>query len=111
MGLGNNALQANTTANANVATGRNALVQNTTGHDNTASGYRALRQNTTGSANLALGSGAGQNLTTGSDNVDIAHSGVAGESGTIRIGTNDKQTAAFIAGVSGVSVGGRRSPW
>jgi hypothetical protein len=55
---------------------------------------------------VALGSGAGQNLTTGSNNVAIASPGAAGESATIRIGTNAKQTAAFIAGISGASVPG-----
>jgi hypothetical protein len=49
--------------------------------------------------------GAGGNLTTGSNNVDIAHPGVAGESGTIRIGTAN-QTRAFMAGVSGTTLGG-----
>ena len=59
---------------------------------------------------MALGSGAGQNLTTGSDNVAIASPGQAGESGTIRIGTNARQTAAFVAGISGASVPGNARP-
>src|SRR5216110_3455068 len=57
-----------------------------------------------------LGSGAGQSLTGGSNNLDIANSGVAGESGKIRIGTSGTQTAAFLAGVSGTSIPGPTEP-
>ncbi len=73
-------------------------------------GANALFQNTSGNDNVALGSGAGTNLTAGSNNVEIANAGVAGESGKIRIGTAGKQNAAFLAGVSGVSVGGSTQP-
>jgi hypothetical protein len=47
---------------------------------------------------------AGANLTTGNDNIDIAAVGVAGESGTIRIGVPAKQTATYIAGINGQAV-------
>jgi hypothetical protein len=104
--LGNNALQASTTANGNTAAGRNALVANTTGHDNVANGWKALNANTAGSGNIAIGSAAGKNLTTGSDNVDIASAGVAGESGTIRIGDKGTHTAAFLQGVYGTASSG-----
>ena len=50
-------------------------------------------------ANIALGTQAGNALTTGANNVMIANSGVAADSGAIRIGTNGKQTAAYLAGV------------
>jgi hypothetical protein len=70
----------------------------------------ALSSNTTGSNNLALGRNAGRNLTTGSDNIDIANLGRAGEAGTIRIGNNSKQTATFIAGVSGTPLGHAARP-
>src|SRR5205807_2225312 len=51
----------------------------------------------------------GYNLTTGNNNIDIGPPGLAGESNTIRIGGNvgtgyGSQTAAFIAGISGVTV-------
>src|SRR5204862_442513 len=113
---GLNALDNNTTGHDNVATGVQALFQNTTGnnnvatgtnaldHNNLAEGFQALR-NSTGSRNIALGTGAGQSLTTGSDNIDIANPGIAGEAGTIRIGTPAKQSAAFLAGVYGKAVG------
>ena len=55
-----------------------------------------------------MGATAGRFLTTGSNNIDIVNAGVAGESNTIRIGTSNggRQTAAFIAGISGDTVAG-----
>ena len=78
---------------------------NRTGNGNTAEGDGALGSNT-GSFNTAVGLNAGANLTTGSNNIDIGALGVAGESNTIRIGTNGTQTSTFIAGISGVTVAG-----
>jgi hypothetical protein len=98
------ALLRNATGSDNVATGSGALTSNISGWRNVADGFDALL-NATGSRNVALGSGAGQNLTSGSDNIDIANSGAAGESATIRIGTAAKQTKAFLAGVYGKTVG------
>jgi hypothetical protein len=99
-------LIANTTGNENIANGSRTLFSNTTGSDNNASGTDALFSNTTGNANIALGGEAGKELTTGSDNVDIANKGVAGESGTIRIGDKFKQTKVFVAGVQTSNVSG-----
>ena len=82
----------------NTAVGALALVSNTTGSYNNALGLEALLSNTTGSYNLALGYLAGSALTTGDNNIDIGNSGVAAEAGTIRIGTDGTQTAAYIAG-------------
>ena len=45
-------------------------------------------------------------LTTGDNNIDIGNLGVAGEANTIRIGTAGTQTAAYIAGIAGVTVTG-----
>ena len=53
-----------------------------------------------------MGTNAGANLTTGSNNIDIGPPGVAGEANTIRIGAAGKQTATYIAGISGVTVAG-----
>jgi Chaperone of endosialidase len=103
---GINALLSNTEGNDNTATGHSALQSNITGNDNTAEGHDALLNNTTGSNNIALGHGAGSNLTTGNNNIDIGFIGVAGQSNTIRIGTQGTQTATFIAGVNGAAVGG-----
>ncbi len=51
-----------------------------------------------------MGGSAGANLTTGSNNIDIGDAGVAGEANTMRIGTG-KQTATFIAGIYGATIG------
>jgi hypothetical protein len=88
----------------NTANGYYALKRNNSGLDNTADGFEALYGNTTGSNNIALGFFAGLNLTTGNYNIDIGNNGVAGESGTIRIGSAGSQTATFIAGIHGVAV-------
>ena len=101
------ALNHNTTGDINVAVGASALFNNTIGHDNTAIGFSALSNNT-GNGNIALGSHAGGNLTTGSSNIDIGAAGVAGESGTLRIGFNQFQT--FIAGIHGTTTGGAAIP-
>jgi hypothetical protein len=50
--------------------------------------------------------GAGSKLTSGSSNIDIANVGIAGDSKRSRIGTPGTQTAAFLAGVSGVTIPG-----
>jgi hypothetical protein len=119
---GNNALYANTTGYFNTANGAEALYSNTTGYNNTANGVSALLSNltgnnntaygygalanVTGSRNIALGSNAGTNLTRGSNNIDIGNSGVAGESKTIRIGTQGAQTKTYLAGIYGTTVAG-----
>lgn len=103
---GTGALAANTTGEGNTASGFQALFSNVDGDLNTAIGWQALHDNTSGTDNIAVGVDAGLSLTTGSHNIDIGHSGVAGESGTIRIGNNIHTTQAFIAGISGVTVPG-----
>jgi hypothetical protein len=99
------ALQNNTTAINNTAFGYESLIENTTGSNNTANGAHALASNTTGSSNIAEGWHAGYNLTTGSGDIDIGSPGVAAESGVIRIGTTSTQSAAYIAGIYGVTTG------
>jgi hypothetical protein len=79
------------------------LVLNIGGISNTALGTRALT-NSLGSNNIGIGAFSGVNLTTGSDNIAIGSAGVAGESGTLRIG-GGSQTRAFIAGIRGVTPG------
>ena len=99
------ALFSNTSGSSNTAVGSGALFSNTNGTGNTANGWNALDDNTTGSFNIALGGLAGNLLTTGSYNIDIGNSGVAGESGTIRIGDQD-HGATYIAGISGQTASG-----
>jgi Chaperone of endosialidase len=98
------ALLNNTTGNFNIANGGSALFTNTTGGSNTAIGFGALFSNT-GNLNIALGVDAGANLTTGNFNIDIGNTGVAGESGTIRIGDPAFQSRTFIAAIRGVTTG------
>jgi hypothetical protein len=107
---GYSALHSNSTGARNVAAGIRALDANKTGKINVAVGRLALSANTTGNANVAIGANAGKKLTTGSHNIDIANVGKAGEAGTIRIGNDHKQTAAFLAGVAGTTVSGAAQP-
>ena len=99
------ALFNNTTGSFNTAHGVDALYSNTTGDGNTANGLSALAFNTTGAFNIALGTSAGQDLTTGDRNIDIGNLGVADEGHTIRIGTTGDQSATYIAGIAGQTVG------
>jgi len=70
----------------NTATGAGALRSNTSVNNNTAYGLSALR-NTIGTGNIGIGFRSGYYLASGDNNIAIGHEGVAGESGTIRIGT------------------------
>ena len=99
------ALFNNTTGSFNTAHGVDALYSNTAGDGNTANGLSALAFNTTGAFNIALGTSAGQDLTTGDRNIDIGNLGVANEGNTIRIGTTGDQSATYIAGIAGQTVG------
>jgi len=71
-------------------------------------GYALFGYNTDDSvtSNIAIGYQAGNQLTTGSNNIYIANEGSATESNTIRLGDPNTQTAAYIAGISGVTVSG-----
>jgi hypothetical protein len=116
---GHIALDANTTGNDNTADGVAALFSNTTGGYNTALGYGALASNiaggnntavgyqalnySTGNNNVGIGNNAGNALTTGSNNIDISNSGIAGESGVIRIGVQGTQKSTYIAGIDGAT--------
>src|SRR3984885_8123099 len=104
---GMNALYSNETGNYNVASGYQALYTNK-GTANTATGVEALFRNTTGRYNIAEGYKAGLNLTTGDYNIDIGSEGTAGDSETIRIGTQSNsqstQKATFIAGITNATV-------
>jgi len=115
------ALFSNTTGSGNTGSGYQALYSNQTGANNTACGYLALDINTagnnntalgayalaanSGSNNIAIGYFAGQALTFGSNNIAIGSDGGNGESGTIRIGKNSDQSATYIAGIAGQTVG------
>jgi len=116
--VGSGSLSANTTGNSNVAVGASAMSRNTTsgentavgasalffttGANNTGVGSNALATCTTGTGNIALGYFAGSLISSGSNNIEIGNTAPGNESDTIRIGKT--QTAAFLAGVSGVTV-------
>jgi hypothetical protein len=103
--LGMSALVHNSTGKDNTGSGTDVLVANTTGSFNTADGMDALNHDTTGGNNLALGFAAGTSLVTGNNNIYLLSDAATGsESNTIRIGSMQK--AAFLAGVSGVTVTG-----
>ena len=95
------ALNSNTSGSGNTADGVVALFDNTIGFGNTAVGASALGGNTTGNSNIGIGANAGAGVTTGSNNIDIFDPGMPGESNTIRIGTQGRQSTTFIAGIFG----------
>ncbi len=68
------ALNINTTGQANTAHGWHALSANTTGSQNTANGSYALSSNMTGWSNAAVGAYSLQNNTTGSYNIAVGDS-------------------------------------
>jgi hypothetical protein len=104
---GFSALSSNTAGYQNTASGAFAMF-NTTGDNNTATGNGAMFSNDTGSYNTAFGAQAGSAWTTGDDNIALGRgsSGVAAETGTIRIGGGGFQTRTFIEGIFGVSPSG-----
>jgi len=104
--IGYQALFTNSVALYNTAIGAQALYRNLTGNNNTAVGDGALGSNFLGNNNIALGVAAGNLITDGEFNIDIGNIGVFDESNTIRIGDPAFQTAAFIAGITGVNEGG-----
>jgi hypothetical protein len=83
----------------NVAIGDSALISNTNGSYNVAGGTLALSFDLSGSNNIVLGYEAGYNFTNSeSRNIDIGSKGVTGESGIVRIGDTNYQTACYLAG-------------
>ena len=71
VGVGFEALKANTTGYSNTANGYQALTSNTTGYANTANGYQALFSNISGNYNTANGDSALFSNTIGYKNTAI----------------------------------------
>jgi len=95
-----------TTGSNNTASGYFALRNDTTGEKNTALGANALTNNTSGNNNIAVGYSAGTSVLTTSNNIDFGNTGVASDSGVIRIGTSGTQAATFIAGIRETPISG-----
>ena len=103
--FGASALGADTTGSGsnNTAVGTDALFLNY-GSNNTAIGTSAGDFIQAGNNNIFIGVSAGRNVQGGSSNIEIGSVGLAGDSRSIRIGTNQVQRATFIAGISGATV-------
>jgi hypothetical protein len=97
--VGSYAGNRNTTGIGNSFFGFNAGRDFMTGENNTFVGKDAAFNSTGGNNNIAIGNSAGSNLQTGSNNIYLANAG-ADESNTIRIGTQNTQTSAFMAGIN-----------
>jgi hypothetical protein len=101
--VGVGALSSNVWGSKNQTMGFQAMFSNITGNSNVAIGDSALHTNASGSFYTIVGSHAGFDVE-GSENIyvgDSVGSGVMSESGTIRIGDSNLQTATYIAGISG----------
>jgi hypothetical protein len=107
--VGYQALVYNTTSETNTAVGCYSQYSNNSGGGaNTSIGYKSLYNNT-GAENIGIGQFAGNDLTIGERNICIGNEGVAGEGYTTRIGTY--QTAIYLAGIAGQTVGQGGSTW
>lgn len=121
-GIGWNTLPSVTNGNQNLAVGPSALHNLNTGAFNVALGIGCGFDITSGSNNILIGNDAGSSFETGSgnicigdsagsslatsesNNILIGNSGVAADSGVIRIGTSPTQTTCYVAGIAGVTV-------
>lgn len=102
-GLGQRLL---TTGSFNTSVGYASLDALTNTNSNTAIGAGALGALTVGATNIAVGLDAGSAYTTNeSNNIVIGNNGVVADNNTIRIGTQGTQTSAYMAGITGVTVG------
>src|SRR5262249_6655375 len=108
-GVGWSAL-SNNTGSTNTAVGSTALFSNTTGHDNMAEGFEALANNKRGSTKITLRARGWINLNTGRKHIDIGGPGTAAEANAIRIGKSGTQKKTFIAGIFNVNDGGTIKP-
>ena len=103
---GYNALRANSSGNGNTAIGSGALLASATGSNNVSLGAGALSSTLSGDSNIAVGYGAGSSVGNTSNSIEIGNVGQPNDSGMIRIGTPGTHQGAFIAGITGATVGG-----
>jgi len=117
-GIGNQALQQNTSGAYNTAIGSYALTTQTTANFNAAVGYKAL-QNTVASGNTALGYQAGISISNGSQDIYIgtnADSSSASVNYEIVLGVNSSVGKGGYTGFinpngGGVYQGNNSSSW
>ena len=96
-----------TSGSQNTFVGTGSGQANVTGQTNTFVGAGA-GVSSTGNGNIFIGANSGSTITTGTSEILVGNTGgSAGESHTIRIGTegggNGQQNATFIAGISGAT--------
>jgi hypothetical protein len=103
--IGGWALLSNS-GNDNAAFGFSAMYYNATGANNTALGPNALGTNRGGSNNIAVGANSGYYVRGGNYNIEIGNVGTATDAGTIRIGTSNRQSATYVAGITNAHVAG-----
>ncbi len=103
----------NTSGAEDTFVGLQSGYSNTTGVSNTFLGLQSGFADTTGGANTFLGAGACSNITTGSGDICIGY-GVSAPnnatSATILVGTEGAQTAAYVAGIYGETIGSTHTP-
>jgi len=106
IGIGYSALGANTTGTLNVAMGHETLDANTTGDHNTAVGTYALGANTTAEGNTAMGYGALTANTTANYNTAFGYNALdANTTGTTNVAVGSNASGAVTTGSQNVSVG------
>jgi hypothetical protein len=103
VGVGYQALRANTTGTRNAAHGFSALLGNTTGIGNTANGHAALFSNTTGGKNTALGASAGAYITDGVTDNTVTDNSVFLGNRTKALA--DSQTNQIVIGYDATGLG------
>lgn len=90
----------------NVSAGSSSLGSATSAGANTCLGYSSANSLLTGTNNIALGQSSGGSwVGAESNNIAIYNTGVAAESGNIRIGTNGTHVKNFQQGITGVTPG------
>ncbi|MBP7779159.1 MAG: tail fiber domain-containing protein [Acidobacteria bacterium] len=102
--VGHRALLMLDTGTDNTVLGRGAVDSLTSGSRNIGIGGFSLGGLTGGDNNVAIGHTAGVLLASGSNNIYVNNPGLAGDSGTVRVG-NALHTRTFVAGIRGVTTG------
>jgi hypothetical protein len=101
IGIGSNALAANTTGSGNVAIGSSTLTHNTTGGSNFGLGGNILNALTTGSSNIAIGSATATGLIDGTGNIMLG-----GTAGNAIVHGNYNLFMGISAGAAGGDITG-----